>query len=71
MTWGSAQKPSPLVGRVLGLSAILMFVFSILSFNDLLPFPTTPEARKILGPALFFVGFLDMALASMLMRRAR
>ena len=52
-------------------SAILMFAFSILSFNDLLPFPTTPEARKILGPALFFVGFLDMTLAAVMSRRAR
>jgi hypothetical protein len=71
MSDAPARKPSPVVGRVLVLSAILMFVFSILSVNDRLPFSTTPEARKILGPALFFVGFLDMTLAAVMTRRAR
>ena len=71
MTDASAPKPNKLVGRVLAVSAILMFVFSILSFNNLLPFSTTPEARKILGPALFFAGVLDMTLAAVVRRRAR
>ena len=71
MTAGAPGKPSPIVGRVLGVSAILMFVFSILAFNDRLPFETTPEARSILGPALFFAGFLDVSLATVLSRRAR
>ena len=71
MSDAPVPRPSPLIGRVLYASATLMFVGSILSFNDLLPFPTTPEARKILGPALFFVGFLDMWLGVIMSRRAR
>jgi hypothetical protein len=71
MSDGPSQKPSPLIGRVLAASAAVMFVFSVLSFNDLLPFSTTPETRKILGPALFFAGVLDTTLASMMSRRAR
>ena len=71
MWFAAAMVDDPLVGRVLSVSAAVMFVFSILSFNDLLPFPTTPEARRILGPALFLVGFLDMTLAVLVSRRAR
>jgi len=71
MTAGAPGKPSPIVGRVLYASAALMFIFSILAFNDRLPFDTSPEARRILGPALFFAGFFDMSLAAVMTRRAR
>jgi hypothetical protein len=71
MTASAPGKPSPIVGRVLYASAALMLLFSILAFNDRLPFDTSPEARRVLGPALFFAGFFDMFLAKAMTRRAR
>ena len=71
MTAGAPGRPAPIVGRVLGASAALMFLFSVLAFNDRLPFELSPEARRILGPALFFAGFLDLSLAVVMTRRGR
>jgi len=62
---------TPLVVRVLQVSAAVMFVLSILAFNDKLPFGTTAETRKILGPALCVVGLLDLGVATLMGRRAR
>jgi hypothetical protein len=71
MSPAPAPGVNPLVVRILQVSAMLMFVFSLLAFNDKLPFDTTPGARKILGPALFFAGFLDLVMSTVLSRRAR
>jgi len=71
MSGSPAPRVSPVVVRVLQVSAMLMFVLSILAFNDKLPFDTTADTRKILGPALFFVGFFDLGMATVLSRRAR
>ena len=71
MSGSPAPRVSPVVVRVLQVSAMLMFVLSILAFNDKLPFGTTAETRKILGPALCVVGLLDLGVATLMGRRAR
>jgi branched-subunit amino acid transport protein AzlD len=71
MTDGRPPSVSPIVGRVLAVSAALMFVFSILCFNDLQPMAMSAGARQITAKALFFAGMLDMGLAGWLSRRAR
>ena len=70
MTDGQPPKVSPIVGRVLAVSAGVMFVFSILCFNDLQPMAMSAEARQITAKALFFAGILDMSLAAWMTRRA-
>jgi hypothetical protein len=71
MTDGSAQKPSPLIGRVLVLSAILMFAFSLLFWNDVLPIAVSAPAKPIVAGALFLAGLLDLGMAVVMTRRAR
>jgi len=71
MTAGSPPKTSPLVGRVLVLSAILMFAFALLFWNDALPVEMSAQARPIVAGALFLAGLLDLGMAVVMMRRAR
>jgi hypothetical protein len=70
MTAGSPRTPGPLVGRVLVLSAILMFAFSLLFWNDALPIEMSAQAKPIVAGALFLAGLLDLGLAVVMMRRA-
>jgi hypothetical protein len=71
MTDGPQAKPSPLVGRVLVLSAIVMFAFSLLFWNDTLPITMSAQAKPVVAGALFLAGILDLGLAIVMMRRAR
>ena len=69
---GSLQaKPSPLIGRVLVLSAIVMFAFSLLFWNDVLPIEMSAQAKPIVAGALFVAGVLDLGLAVVMTRKAR
>jgi hypothetical protein len=71
MTDGPPAKASPLVGRVLVLSAIVMFGFSLLFWNDTLPLAVSARARPLVAGALFFAGILDLGMAVVMLRRAR
>jgi hypothetical protein len=71
MTDGPQAKPAPLVGRVLVLSAIVMFAFSLLFWNDTLPIEVSARAKPLVAGALFFAGILDLGMAVVMMRRAR
>ena len=71
MTDPSQPTPNPLVGRVLVLSAIIMFAFSLLFWNDALPIELSAEARPLVAGALFLAGLLDLGMAIVMMRRAR
>ena len=69
------STPTPqnarLIGRVLVLSATLMFAFSLAVFNDLLPLGLPDDTRTILGGVLFVVGLSELGLAIYFMRRFR
>jgi hypothetical protein len=71
MTDRSQPKPSPLVGRVLALSAIIMFAFALLFWNDTVPIELSARAKPIVAGALFVAGILDLGMAIVMMRRAR
>ena len=71
MTDGPQAKPSSLVGRVLVLSAIVMFAFSLLFWNDTLPIAVSAQAKPVVAGALFLAGTLDLGIAIVMMRRAR
>jgi hypothetical protein len=71
MSLGQQSTPSPLVGRVLVLSAIMMFAFALLFWNDVLPIEMSAQAKPIVAGALFLAGLLDLGLAVVMMRRAR
>ena len=60
------------VGRLLVLSAIVMFALSLVFWNDLLPsLGLTPEARPLIAGALLVAGLFDLGLAIVMIRRAR
>jgi hypothetical protein len=64
--------PPAAVGRILVVSAIVMFGLSLALWNDALPFlGLSPEARPLVAGALLAGGFLDLGLAIVMMRRAR
>jgi hypothetical protein len=64
--------PPAAVGRILVVSAIVMFGLSLALWNDALPFlGLSPEARPLFAGALLAGGFLDLGLAIVMMRRAR
>ena len=64
--------PSALVGRILVVSAIVMFALSILVWSDALPFlGLTASARPLIAGALLLAGLLDLGMAIVMMRRAR
>jgi hypothetical protein len=71
MSSGLPAGTSPLVGRVLALSAILMFAFALLFWNDALPIEMSAQAKRIVAGALFLAGLLDLGMAVVMMRRAR
>jgi hypothetical protein len=64
--------PSASVGRILGVSAIVMFALSILVWIDALPFlGLGADARPLIAGALLLAGLLDLGMAIVTMRRAR
>ena len=64
--------PSAGVGRILVVSAIVMFALSILVWSDALPFlGLTAPARPLIAGALLLAGLLDLGMAIVMMRRAR
>ena len=64
--------PSAAVGRILVVSAIVMFALSILVWTDALPFlGLTAPARPLIAGALLLAGLLDLGMAIVMMRRAR
>jgi hypothetical protein len=64
--------PSAFVGRILVVSAIVMFALSFAFWNDLLPFlGVSADARPLVAGALLAGGLLDLGLAVVMMRRAR
>ena len=67
------QPTSPaLVGRLLLVSAIVMFALSLVIWNDALPFlGLSADARPLVAGALLAGGLLDLGLAIVMMRRAR
>ena len=71
MTAGPQRKAAPPVGRLLVLSAVVMFAFSLLFWNDVLPVELSADARPLVAGALFLAGILDLGLAIVMMRRAR
>jgi len=70
----TADRPAPsaAVGRILVVSAIVMFALSILVWTDALPFlGLTDSARPLIAGALLLAGLLDLGMAIVMMRRAR
>jgi hypothetical protein len=64
--------PSAAVGRILVVSAIVMFALSILVWTDALPFlGLTAPARPLIAGALLLAVLLDLGMAIVMMRRAR
>ena len=64
--------PSAAVGRILVVSAIVMFALSILVWSDALPFlGLTASARPLIAGVLLLAGLLDLGMAIVMMRRAR
>jgi hypothetical protein len=59
------------IGRILVLSATLMFAFSLAVFNDLVPLGLPGDTRTILGGLLFVVGLSELGLAIYFLRRFR
>jgi hypothetical protein len=59
------------VGRLLVLSAIVMFALAVVFWNDLLPLGISADARPVLAGALAAAGVLDLGLALFMKRRAR
>ena len=61
-----------LAGRLLVVSAIVMFALSLALWNDALPFlGLGADARPLVATALVAGGLLDLGLAILMMRRAR
>ncbi len=68
---GRAASPAT-VGRILVVSAIVMFALSAALWNDALPFlGVSADARPLIAAALLAGGLLDLGLAIVMMRRAR
>jgi hypothetical protein len=64
--------PSAAVGRILVVSAIVMFALSTLVWSDALPFlGLSADARPLIAGALLLAGLLDLGMAIVMMRRAR
>ena len=64
--------PSAGVGRLLVVSAIVMFALSLALWNDALPFlGVSAAARPLVAGALLAGGLLDLGLAIVMMRRTR
>jgi hypothetical protein len=59
------------VGRLLVVSAIVMFGLAVAFWNDLLPVGVSAEARPLLAGALAAAGLLDLGLAIFMRRKAR
>ena len=70
----TADRPasSAAVGRILVVSAIVMFALSLAFWSDALPFlGLSADARPLVAGALLAGGLLDLGLAIVMMRRAR
>jgi len=70
----SSARPAPsaLVGRILVVSAIVMFALSILVWTDALPFlGLGADARPLIAGALLLAGLLDLGMAVVMTRRTR
>ncbi len=70
----TSDRPAPpaIVGRILVVSAIVMFALSILVWSDALPFlGLGADARPLIGGALLLAGLFDLGMAIAMMRRAR
>jgi hypothetical protein len=68
---GRAASPAA-VGRILVVSAIVMFALSAAFWNDALPFlGVSADARPLIAAALLAGGLLDLGLAIVMMRRGR
>jgi hypothetical protein len=59
------------VGRLLVLSAIVMFALAVVFWNDLVPLGISADARPVLAGALAAAGVLDLGLALFMKRKAR
>jgi hypothetical protein len=72
MTADRRAAAPAVVGRMLVISAIVMFALSLAFWNDALPFlGVTANARPLLAGALLAAGLMDLGLAIVMMRRAR
>jgi hypothetical protein len=71
MTDAARRQPAPSVGRLLVLSAIVMFALSLLFWNDVLPIELSADAKPLVAGGLFVAGILDLGLAIFMSRRAR
>ena len=72
MTADRRAAPPAAVGRILVVSAIVMFALSLAFWNDALPFlGLSADARPLVAGALLAGGLLDLGLAIVMMRKAR
>ena len=72
MSQGRRAASPAAVGRILLVSAIVMFALSAAFWNDALPFlGVSADARPLVAGALLAGGLLDLGLAIVMMRRAR
>jgi hypothetical protein len=71
MTTSMPPATAARVGRLLVVSAIVMFGLSVAFWNDLLPVGLGADARPVLAGALAVAGLLDLGMAIFLMRKAR
>jgi hypothetical protein len=71
MTTSMPPATAGRVGRLLVLSAIVMFALAVAFWNDLLPVGVGADARPILAGALVAAGLLDLGLAIVMRRKAR
>jgi hypothetical protein len=72
MTPAPAPQQAGLVGRILVLSAVVMFALSILFWNQTFDaFAVSEAARPFIAGALCAAGLLDLGIGIVMMRRAR
>jgi hypothetical protein len=72
MSPAPAPQQSALVGRILVLSAVVMFALAMLFWNQTFAFfALSEDARPFVAGALVAAGLLDLGLGIVMMRRAR
>ena len=72
MTPAPAPRQAALVGRILVLSAVVMFALSMLFWNQTFDVLAVGEdARPLIAGALLSAGLLDLGIGIVMMRRAR
>jgi hypothetical protein len=65
-------RQAAIVGRLLVLSAVVMFALAILFWNQTFDvLAVSEDARPFIAGALFAAGLLDLGIGIVMMRRAR